>query len=312
MKLNELFSIERGVRLTKANQQPGETPLVTAGSTNDGIKAKISNGLSSLYQNVITIDMFGFVKFRPYPFFCDDNIIVLVPKADITLTPMEMVYYSLVLKEQAKDRYSYGRQCRLKNIDVFEVPSKEEIPEWVYTMEIPTYDDISDSNTNEKVKLPPISEWKSFKYEDLFDMKRGQGPSATEAKHNPGNVPYVGSSAENNGVTSYTSLPASEIENTITIANNGSVGETFYHNTPYSASSDVTVLSIKNKIMTPAIAMFLVTLIKQEQYKFNYGRKWGITRMKESIIRLPVNNNDEPDWDLMERYINSLPYSKYL
>lgn len=171
---------------------------------------------------------------------------------------------------------------------------------------------LSASKINEKVELPPVSEWKSFKYEVLFDMKRGQGPSATEAKRNPGDVPYVGSSSENNGVTSYTSLPASEIENTITIANNGSVGEAFYHSTPYSASSDVTVLSIKNTTMTPAIAMFLITLIKQEQYKFNYGRKWGITRMKDSIISLPVNNNDEPDWDLMERYINSLPYSKYL
>ena len=59
MKLNDIFNITRGVRLTKANQQPGNIPLVTAGNINDGIKGKINNGLSALYSHVITIDMFG-------------------------------------------------------------------------------------------------------------------------------------------------------------------------------------------------------------------------------------------------------------
>ena len=58
--------------------------------------------------------------------------------------------------------------------------------------------------------------------------------------------------------------------------------------------------------------MFLSTLINANKYKYCYGRVIGINRLKEETISLPVTEQGEPDWDLMERYINSLPYSKYL
>ena len=46
-----------------------------------------------------------------------------------------------------------------------------------------------------------------------------------------------------------------------------------------------------------------------EKYRFNYGRKWGIDRMKKSLIKLPVDSDGKPDWQFMEDYIKSLPYS---
>lgn len=308
--INEVFNISRGTRLTKKDQKPGDIPFITAGSINDGFKQKISNEGLTLYHNVITIDMFGFVKYRNYYFYCDDNIIVLSPKDE--LTDMEMVYFALCLAHQTEGKYDYGRQCRLKNIEGFTIPSKEEIPEWVYDMKMLTFDDIADAKNVEEIKLPPISKWHKFKYPEIFEMTRGKGGSATTAKNNPGQNPYVGASDDNNGVTQYTSLDTTEPANRITVANNGSVGAAFYQSRPFLASSDVTVLKVKNKELTPALAVFLITLIRQEGEKVNYGRKWGITRMKESDISLPILENGSPDWDLMEAYINSLPYSKYI
>lgn len=308
--INEVFNISRGTRLTKKDQKPGDIPFITAGSINDGFKQKISNEGLTLYHNVITIDMFGFVKYRNYHFYCDDNIIVLSPKGE--LTDMEMVYFALCLAHQTGGKYDYGRQCRLKNIEGFTIPSKEEIPEWVYDMEMLTFDDIADAKNMEEIKLPPISKWHKFKYPEIFEMTRGKGGSATAAKNNPGQNPYVGASDDNNGVTQYTSLDTTEPANRITVANNGSVGAAFYQSRPFLASSDVTVLKVKNKELTPALAVFLITLIRQEGEKVNYGRKWGITRMKESDILLPILEDGSPDWDLMESYINSLPYSKYI
>jgi hypothetical protein len=143
-------------------------------------------------------------------------------------------------------------------------------------------------------------------------MSRGKGESASVAKDNPGTNFYIGASDENNGVTQYTSLEPTEPANRITVANNGSVGASFYQPSPFLASSDVTVLSIKNKELNPSLAAFLITLIRQESEKVNYGRKWGITRMKESEILLPALPDGTPDWQIMEDYINSLPYSKYI
>ena len=160
-----------------------------------------------------------------------------------------------------------------------------------------------------EVTLPPVSEWKQFKYTDLFEMTRGRGGKASDAKQNPGKNPYIGASAENNGVTFWTSLNPTEAEGAITVSNNGSVGSAFYQNKPFLASSDVSVLRLKEKPLNEQIGLFIVTVIEQEKAKYNYGRKWGLSRMKESFISLPVTSEGQPDYDLMERYINSLPFS---
>jgi hypothetical protein len=46
-----------------------------------------------------------------------------------------------------------------------------------------------------------------------------------------------------------------------------------------------------------------------EKYRYSYGRKWGIERMNESLIKLPVDNKENPDFEFMENYIKSLPFS---
>lgn len=64
--------------------------------------------------------------------------------------------------------------------------------------------------------------------------------------------------------------------------------------------------------MNKYIGLFLTTLIKLEKYRYGYGRKWGIARMKVSKIKLPTTPQGNPDWQFMENYIKSLPYSSSL
>ena len=99
--------------------------------------------------------------------------------------------------------------------------------------------------------------------------------------------------------------------NTIGVNRNGSVAEAFYQSQPFCSTEDVHVFTPKFKL-NPYIALFLTTLIRQEKYRFGYGRKWGIDRMKKSIIKLPVTATGEPDWAFMEQYIKSLPYSSQI
>lgn len=96
----------------------------------------------------------------------------------------------------------------------------------------------------------------------------------------------------------------------ITVSSNGKVGDAFYQNKDFFATSDVNILTLKCNL-TPFIAMFLNTVIKKEQFRFNYGRKWGKENMLNHIIKLPVKEGN-PDWQFMENYIKSLPYSKSL
>ena len=79
----------------------------------------------------------------------------------------------------------------------------------------------------------------------------------------------------------------------------------------FSASDHVEKLIPKFE-MDKYLAMFLVTIINKEQYRYNYWRKASQTRLKERSIKLPSKTDGSPDWNFMRNYIKSLPYSASL
>ena len=164
-------------------------------------------------------------------------------------------------------------------------------------------------NTPRKMELFHQRRWSWFKLQKLFTVKKGK--RLTKANMTKGDVPFVGSIDSNNGYREYIGQQPIHKGNTITVNYNGSVAEAFYQPRPFWASDDVNVLYPKFKL-NPYIALFLVTLIKLEKYRFNYGRKWHMERMKISEIKLPVTENNEPDYQFMEHYIKSLPFKKRL
>lgn len=151
--------------------------------------------------------------------------------------------------------------------------------------------------------------WQWFTYDEIFDLKKGQRIVNNEMIK--GNTPCIRPIDDNNGVHDYIDLEPNHTGNTITVNYNGSVAEAFYQPKPYFALDDINVLYPKFEL-NPYIAMFLTTLIRKEKYRFSYGRKWHLGRMKESKIKLPIDANGKPDWKFMEDYIKSLPYSANL
>lgn len=142
--------------------------------------------------------------------------------------------------------------------------------------------------------------WKYYKIRDLFDISVSKDKNLLSSDF--GLTPYVSSSANNNGVSCCVDSVPSIEANTITVARNGSVGATFYQPYMYCASpDDVRILSPKFKI-TPAIGLFLCTIIEQEKYRYAYGRKFGTKRMSDTRIKLP-SKDDTPDWEYIEEYV---------
>lgn len=52
----------------------------------------------------------------------------------------------------------------------------------------------------------------------------------------------------------------------------------------------------------------IVTVIKANRYRFSYGRKWTLEKMKDTILKLPQAKDGTPDFAYMEDYIKALPY----
>lgn len=136
-KLKDLFtSVKRGTRLVTSDRVPGNTPLITAGETNQGVSQYIQHNTELFPANSLTIDMFGNVFYRGFEFFADDNIIVLNnPK----LTRRVLNYLQSVLFWLGSN-YSYAKQFRLKDLDslTLKLPvhtADDSEPNWEYMHE---------------------------------------------------------------------------------------------------------------------------------------------------------------------------------
>lgn len=161
-------------------------------------------------------------------------------------------------------------------------------------------------NHNEQKLELEINQWRFFQLNKLFTIKKGK--RLTKAAMESGRTYFIGSSDSNNGLTAKINRDPIFEAKTITVNYDGSVAESYYQPIPFWALDSVNVLCPKFQI-TPFIGLFISTIIRQEKYRFNYGRKWGKDRMELSVIKLPITKENEPDWEFMENYIKSLPYS---
>ena len=144
----------------------------------------------------------------------------------------------------------------------------------------------------------------------LFDITGSKTtPPLDIMEAQAGEYPYVTTQATNNGVSAHFDF-WTEKGNVITI-DSAIIGYSSYQKYNFSASDHVEKL-IPKFDLNPYTAMFLVTILNIEQYRYNYGRKASQSRLKTARIKLPSTADNQPDWDYMERYIKSLPYSSNL
>ena len=134
-----------------------------------------------------------------------------------------------------------------------------------------------------------VSNWKEFTLGNLFNIKKGK--RLTAADQEDGNNNYIGAIDSNNGVANHIGQEPIHSANTISLSYNGSVGEAFYQPEPYWATDDVNALYSYYEGFNKYIGLFMVAVIRQEKYKFSYGRKWTLENMNKTRINLPVQHN---------------------
>jgi hypothetical protein len=230
---------------------------------------------------------------------------ILTPKK--AMTEQEILWWVTCISAN-RFRFGFGRQAN-RTLKDLELPDETSIPPWVALTSTDRFQDAA-LPAKPAVEILSTEGWQAFAMKDLFDIRKGQ--RLTKASMLPGPVPYVGASDAGNGITARVGQKPIHQGGTISVSYNGSVAEAFYQPEPYWATDDVNVLYPKGFELTPAIGLFLCALIRKEKYRFNYGRKWHLERMKESVLRLPTSSDGNPDWDYLERYINGLRFSSQI
>ena len=134
-------------------------------------------------------------------------------------------------------------------------------------------------------------------------------------KQSSGLVPYVSSTALNNGVDGFISNSERirKFSYCLSLANSGSVGSAFYEPFEFIASDHVTHL--KNEDYNSYQYLFLATLLRRLSQKYNFNREMTDQRIAREKILLPVDDEGKLNVALMEQLIKMLfctCYKKYL
>lgn len=149
-----------------------------------------------------------------------------------------------------------------------------------------------------------MSASRMFPVTDFFEIKKGK--RLTKANMVPGDIPFVGSSATNNGITAYIGNDTHLHEpGTITVSYNGSVGEVFLQDERFWASDDVNVWYPKQK-MTIEVKLYFMAAIKKLSAKYSYTNKWTIDKMRSELVELPVDSDGKPNFNCMQERIVEL------
>lgn len=273
----------------------------------------LNNDLSGIEkgQAIVIGDTTATCSYQSAPFVCGDHMVIC--RADWINIYTALFLISIIKREKYK--YSYGRAFKMQLISQTRVKlpaTADNQPDW-YFMEryIKSLNHKPLSTANQRGSeshIPGVNAWKNFCISDLFEVKKGK--RLTSADQTEGATPYIGAIDSNNGVANYIGQKSIHSGNTISLSYNGSVGEAFYQPNPFWATDDVNVLYFKSDngvLFNKYIALFICTILRQEKYRYSYGRKWVLESMKATIIKLP-SKNDKPDWNLMENYMKSLPY----
>ena len=320
-RFTEVFQeIQRGKRLTKANQTDGPKPYISSTSENNGVDAFIGNetGIRK-FEDVLTLANSGSVGstfYQQFEFVASDHVTALKSE---NADKYAYLFLSTVVK-RLEEKYSFNREIndtRIKREKVILPADKEGNPNFQYM-----------SDFVKKLELDKVQEvleyiyiyiyirvkiileekvceisWKDFWIEDICEIK--SGVRLTKANQEIGLRPFVGASDSDNGVTAFVSNKNKSLDaNVLGVNYNGSVVENFYH--PYEAifSDDVKRLKWKDEMYGNKYTyLFLKQMILSQKIKYAYGYKFNGERMKRQKIMLPVTETGLPDYDYMTSYM---------
>ncbi len=322
-KVKDIFLIEKCKCSSVSTLKPGDFPYVGATNRNNGIMSFVEKKDKWTTKGnciVFICDGQGSVGYSIYKKedFIGSTTLKVGRSEHLNRYTAQFLVSAL---DKNRPMYSYGykrNENRLSNESIMLPTAKNGQPDYAfmeqYVREIENklkkdYIDF----INAELYIPPIplveKKWKEFFISDICYISSGR--DIYDSEREEGEVPYITSTASNNGVKYYVSNTNETLEeNAISVNRNGSVGYSFYHKYKALYSNDCRKLKLK-QCRNEFVALFITNQITQQKDKYNYGYKMGTGRLKKQMIMLPITNDGSPDYNYMEQYIKAIMFDKY-
>lgn len=336
IKISNIFETIKPGKISQANQfekvSNGGINYIAATNRNNGVLCQLEPS-EDLKKKVQAGNCIGFIKdgdgsagyaiYKHEPFASTVNVIY--GYAD--WLNCENGLFFVAAQDMIEDKYSHGYKRNLQHLrgDKVMLPVDDACnPDYEYMAEYTRqkrdamldkyrkYVEAHITELGELVEIPTLDgkEWNHFRMPEIFGLIQ-RGKRLKNADHVPGIVPYVSSTANNNGVDDYIeATPGTRaFGDCISLANSGSVGTAFYEPFEYVASDHVTAL--KTEGMSKYVYLFLTSTIEKQGSNFNFNREINDARIKNMQIMLPVTDSGEPDYAYMEQYAKNMMLRKY-
>ena len=318
--IEDIAEIVSGRDIYEKERLDGLVPYITATANNNGIGYFVANNNDTLESGCLSVNRngsVGYCFYHPYEALYGNDTRKLRPKKNNRYVAL---FISLCITKQ-REKYGYGYKMgtgRLKRQKILLPVDANNNPDWDFMESYmkqkehqileSTIEQLCKRLINKEIsgggKLLS-SQWKPFSFTDVFtEIQRGK--RLKKADHTEGSIPYVSSTALNNGVDGFIGNEGSvrKFEDCITIANSGSVGSAFFHQYEFVASDHVTQL--KRKGLDKYAYLFMVPIINRLSEKYSFNREINDERIKREKILLPVNKEGEIDFAFMSSFMQEV------
>lgn len=346
--VTRLFDICAGNYYSSDDYEYGTTPYVSASATNNGVGQMIDLPPDFSENKIVTgkVECKAFYQGKPFSATSDANI--FAPKFKMTQNVGLFLTSIITFNENGKWSYGRQCRVGDSKEIIVKLPIKHNedntptidenrtysdegyIPDWQFMEDY--IKSLHHKPITTKVKAGNVKEldvdnWEEFKVSYLFNrIYKAKAHTKEEVVEVDKGIHFVSRTDCNNGVditvdkdTRYEGL---EEANCITIGD--TTATVFYQNERFIAGDHMVVL--RADWLNLKRGLFFRTLFAQEGIRYCYGRAYRMDLIKDTLLKLPIkrdsngnpvidnnrtysNNGYIPDWQFMEDYINSLPYS---
>ncbi len=254
--------------------------------SDDGFKIKTRNGRVNINN-----------KEKTEEFFRQQPVIENVTYLDDWLIEKRFDYNKLAKIDFLKAKIDFLKakiDFNLINVDLMDVLSRNNgnLTLNIFVSDVPL-------NTNS---------WKEFKISELFTIE-GKGKDSIDKDGNESYMPCVNAKKNNNGIGGYVDNPKKVFQGkkiTVVTQGDGGAGMTYYQDREFCATSSVMVLQPLNFEISKEIGIFIAKICSLS-WKPIYSHGKSLTKdvLMNEVIKLPIDRNNNPNWEWIKKYINN-------
>lgn len=329
--IGDLFSVKRPPARNKDDYEVGNIPFVASGSVNNGVMKyckPLENEKLDEAGCITVSPVDGSAFYQPYSFLgrggAGSSILMLY--AD-NLNLYSGQFIAKMIANTCACKYTYGhmgnkdgikRERIMLPVDENNNPDYQFMEDYVKELMKKKQQQYLDY-CQEQLKifgggdrLIPLADkqWKSFFIGDIFEYfvpgkSKGLNHLAEDIDRG---TSYVGATNRNNGILSFVQADKKLIQKGNSIGfiknGNGSAGYSIYKAEKFVSTSDV--IFGYAEWLNKYVGLFITSCSDMSQEKYSHGYKWTKERLLKSKIMLPIDEQENPDYEYMEKYSKNL------